>query len=49
VLPVGAYQVRFDVSSSKVVQDITIGPLGEITVRLRQSGSGVTAELVAGK
>jgi hypothetical protein len=49
MLPIGTYQVRFDVSSSKVAQDVTIGPLGEVTVRLRQSGNGVTAELVAGK
>jgi hypothetical protein len=49
MLPIGAYQVRFDVSSSKVVQDVTIGPLGEVAVRLRQSGNGITAELAAGK
>lgn len=49
MLPIGNYQVRFDVSSSKVAQDVTIGPLGEVTVRLRQSGNGVTAELVPGK
>lgn len=47
MLPIGTYQVRFDVSSSKVVQDVAIGPLGEVTVRLRQSGNGVTAELAA--
>ena len=47
MLPIGAYQVRFDVSSSKVVQDVTIGSLGEVTIRLRQAGAGVTAELGA--
>ena len=45
MLPIGTYQVRFDVSSSRVAQDVTIGPLGEVTVRLRQAGAGVTAEL----
>lgn len=49
MLPVGAYQMRFDVSSSKVVQDVTVGPLAEVTVRLRQSGGGVTAELGTSK
>ena len=44
MLPIGTYQVRFDVSSSRVAQDVTIGPLGEVTVRLRQAGAGVTAE-----
>ena len=48
MLPIGAYQVRFDVSSSNVVQDVSIGPLEEVTVRLRQAGAGVAAELVSG-
>ena len=49
MLPIGTYQVRLDLSSSKVVQDVTIGPLGEVTVRLRQIGARVTAEVLAGK
>lgn len=49
MLPIGAYQVRFDLRSSKVVQDVTIVPLGEVTVRLRQSGARVSAEVLAGK
>ncbi len=47
MLPIGTYQVRFDLSSSKLAQNVTIGPLGDVTVRLRQAGAGVTAELVA--
>ncbi|HVR44563.1 MAG TPA: VWA domain-containing protein [Thermoanaerobaculia bacterium] len=49
MLPIGAYQVRFDLRSSKVVQDVTIVSLGEVTVRLRQSGARVSAEVLAGK
>jgi len=49
MLPIGTYQVRLDLSSSKVVQDVIIGPLGEVTVRLRQTGARVTAEVVPGK
>ena len=49
MLPIGAYQVRFDVSSAKVVQDVSIGSLGEVTIRLRQAGAGVRAELGAVK
>jgi hypothetical protein len=37
-LPVGRYQVVFDVRSARIVQEIVIPPLGEVTVRLRQDG-----------
>jgi len=49
MLPIGTYQVRLDLSTSKVVQDVTIGSLNEVTVRMRQTGKGVTTELVTGK
>jgi hypothetical protein len=45
MLPIGTYEVRFDVSSSKVAQEVTVGPLTETSVRLRQAGSGVAIEL----
>jgi hypothetical protein len=47
MLPLGTYRVRFDVSSAKVEQEIAIPPLGEVTVRLRQAGNGVAAEVAA--
>ena len=31
MLPIGTYQVRLDLSTSKVVQDVTIGSLNEVT------------------
>ena len=49
MLPIGPYQVRFDMRAAKVVQDVTIGPLGEVTVRLRQAGTRVSAEIAPGK
>ncbi len=49
MLPIGSYQVRLDVSSSRVAQDLAIGPLGEVTVRLRQAGNSVAAEIATGK
>jgi len=49
MLPIGTYQVKFDVSSTKVVQEVVIGPLAEVSVRLRQAGSGVAAAVEPGK
>lgn len=37
-LPVGRYQLVFDVRSARIVQEVVIPPLGEVTVRLRQDG-----------
>ena len=48
MLPIGTYQVRLDLSTSKVVQEVTIGSLNEVTVRMRQTGKGVTTELISG-
>jgi hypothetical protein len=49
VMPLGAHQVRLDVSSSRVVQDIVIAPLAEVTVRLRNTtGAGLNADVVRG-
>src|SRR5687767_5546127 len=48
-IQIGTCRLRFDVKSSKVTQDVTILPLGEITVCQRSRGSCVIAEIVAGK
>lgn len=47
MLPNGAYEVRFDTASAKVRQAVTITPLGEVTVRLRQAGPGIAAEIAS--
>lgn len=49
MLPVGAYQVRFGVSSARVVQDVVIGPLAEVTIRLHQAGAVVAAAVETGR
>ena len=49
MLPLGTYQLRFDVSSARVVQEVTVTPLGDVTVRLRQSGSTVAVSVEPGK
>lgn len=49
MLPVGSYQVRFDIASARIVQDVTIGPLATVNVRLRQSGTTVVPSIEPGK
>jgi hypothetical protein len=49
MLPLGTYQLRFDVSSARVVQEVTVAPLGEVSVRLRQSGSTIAVSVEPGK
>ena len=45
-LPLGSYDVRFDLSSPKLSQAVEVTPLGDVKVRLLQSGSGLGTEVV---
>lgn len=49
MLPIGNYEMRLDVSSARVAHPVTIPPLGEVRVSLRQAGTVVVAELAGGK
>lgn len=49
MLPVGAYQVRFDVALVNVAADVRIGPLAAVSVRLRRAAGGFTTDVTKGE
>jgi hypothetical protein len=45
-LPLGSFEVRFDLSSPKLSQAVEVTPLGDVKIRLLQAGSGLGTEVV---
>ena len=45
-LPLGSFEVRFDLSSPKLSQALEVTPLGDMKVKLVQTSGGLASEVV---